>query len=133
MASLLMAACAKGQRWALPNATVMIHQPSGGYSGQTNDMTIHTKQIVRVWNALNQLYMKHTDQSIDVVEKNMDMDHFMTSEEAKAFGIIDEVIDERTLELVKDDVAMKAKIKVRVKKREEKLILVYFSSYQILS
>ncbi|CAN6866200.1 unnamed protein product [Brassica oleracea var. botrytis] len=111
MASLLLAAGAKGQRRALPNASVMIHQPSGGYSGQAKDMTIHTKQIVRVWDALNQLYVKHTGQSLDVIEKNMDRDHFMSPEEAKAFGIIDEVIDERPLELVKDAVGGESKDK----------------------
>lgn len=104
MASLLLAAGAKGQRRSLPNATVMIHQPSGGYSGQAKDLTIHTKQIVRVWDALNGLYSKHTGQPIDVVAENMDRDNFMTPQEAKAFGIIDEVIDERPLELVKDAV-----------------------------
>ncbi|KAH0934819.1 hypothetical protein HID58_011936 [Brassica napus] len=104
MASLLLAAGAKGQRRSLPNATVMIHQPSGGYSGQAKDLTIHTKQIVRVWDALNGLYSKHTGQPVDVVAENMDRDNFMTPQEAKAFGIIDEVIDERPLELVKDAV-----------------------------
>ncbi|EOA19452.1 hypothetical protein CARUB_v10001842mg [Capsella rubella] len=111
MASLLLAAGAKGQRRSLPNATVMIHQPSGGYSGQAKDITIHTKQIVRVWDALNELYVKHTGQPLDVVANNMDRDHFMTPEEAKAFGIIDEVIDERPLELVKDAVGNESKDK----------------------
>ncbi|XP_039006265.1 LOW QUALITY PROTEIN: ATP-dependent Clp protease proteolytic subunit 2, mitochondrial-like [Hibiscus syriacus] len=93
MASLLLAAGAKGERRSLPNATIMIHQPSGGYSGQAKDLTIHTKQIVRVWDALNALYSKHTGQSVDVIQKNMDRDCFMTPEEAKGFGLIDEVID----------------------------------------
>ncbi|KAJ6907890.1 ATP-dependent Clp protease proteolytic subunit 2 [Populus alba x Populus x berolinensis] len=104
MASLLLAAGAKGERKALPNATIMIHQPSGGYSGQAKDMTIHTKQIVRVWDALNQLYCKHTGQPLDVIQKNMDRDYFMTPEEAKEFGIIDDVIDQRPMTLVTDAV-----------------------------
>ncbi|CAH1434436.1 unnamed protein product [Lactuca virosa] len=83
MGSLLLAAGAKGERRSLPNATIMIHQPSGGYSGQAKDMTIHTKQIVRVWDSLNALYAKHTGQSVDVIEKNMDRDYFMTPQEAK--------------------------------------------------
>ncbi|KAE8691449.1 ATP-dependent Clp protease proteolytic subunit [Hibiscus syriacus] len=91
MASLLLAAGAKGESRSLPNATIMIHQPSCGYSGQARDLTIHTKQIVRVWDALNALYSKNTGQSVDVIQKNMDRDCFMTPEEAKEFGLIDEV------------------------------------------
>ncbi|PPD93485.1 hypothetical protein GOBAR_DD09581 [Gossypium barbadense] len=100
---------AKGERRSLPNATVMIHQPSGGYSGQAKDLTIHTKQIVRVWDALNALYSKHTGQSVDVIQKNMDRDYFMTPEEAKEFGLIDEVIDRRPMALVTDAVANETK------------------------
>ncbi|KAL8160139.1 hypothetical protein V2J09_001676 [Rumex salicifolius] len=100
MGSLLLAAGAKGERKSLPNASVMIHQPSGGYSGQAKDLTIHTKQIVRVWDSLNALYAKHTGQPVDVIEKNMDRDNFMTPKEAKEFGIIDEVIDQRPLALI---------------------------------
>nr|GMD34205.1 ATP-dependent Clp protease proteolytic subunit 2, mitochondrial-like [Ipomoea batatas] len=111
MASLLLAAGAKGERRSLPNATIMIHQPSGGYSGQAKDMTIHTKQIVRVWDALNELYSKHTWQSVDIIQKNMDRDYFMTPEEAKEFGIIDEVIDQRPLSLVTDAIAQEDKDK----------------------
>ncbi|KAF7145048.1 hypothetical protein RHSIM_Rhsim04G0166900 [Rhododendron simsii] len=102
MGSLLLAAGAKGERRSLPNATIMIHQPSGGYSGQAKDMTIHTKQIIRVWDALNELYVKHTGQPIDIIQKNMDRDYFMTPEEAKEFGIIDEVINQRPMALVAD-------------------------------
>ncbi|KAK5770831.1 ATP-dependent Clp protease proteolytic subunit 2, mitochondrial-like [Gossypium arboreum] len=109
MASLLLAAGAKGERRSLPHATIMIHQPSGGYSGQAKDLTIHTKQIVRVWDALNALYSKHTGQSVDVIQKNMDRDYFMTPEEAKEFGLIDEVIDRRPMALVTDAVANETK------------------------
>lgn len=105
MASLLLAAGAKGERRSLPNATIMIHQPSGGYSGQAKDISIHTKQIVRVWDSLNALYVKHTGQSLELIEKNMDRDYFMTPDEAKEFGIIDKVIDQRPMALVTDAVA----------------------------
>ncbi|KAL6351244.1 hypothetical protein AAG906_031830 [Vitis piasezkii] len=111
MGSLLLAAGAKGERRALPNATIMIHQPSGGYSGQAKDMTIHTKQIIRVWDSLNALYAKHTGQSLDIIQKNMDRDYFMTPEEAKEFGIIDEVIDQRPMALVTDAVGNEGKDK----------------------
>ncbi|KAK4400213.1 ATP-dependent Clp protease proteolytic subunit, mitochondrial [Sesamum angolense] len=111
MASLLLAAGAKGERRSLPNATIMIHQPSGGYSGQAKDISIHTKQIIRVWDALNALYCKHTGQPLDIIQKNMDRDYFMTAEEAKEFGIIDEVINERPLALVTDVVADESKDK----------------------
>lgn len=104
MGSLLLAAGAKGERRALPNATIMVHQPSGGYSGQAKDITIHTKQIVRVWDTLNGLYAKHTGMDIEQIQKHMDRDYFMTPEEAKEFGIIDEVIDQRPMTLVTDAV-----------------------------
>lgn len=105
MASLLLAAGAKGERRSLPNATVMIHQPSGGYSGQAKDISIHTQQIIRIWDSLNALYTKHTGQPLEVIEKNMDRDYFMTAQEAKEFGIIDEVMDVRPINLVTDAVA----------------------------
>ncbi|KAK4754519.1 hypothetical protein SAY87_002623 [Trapa incisa] len=111
MGSLLLAAGAKGERKALPNATIMIHQPSGGYSGQAKDMTIHTKQIVRIWDSLNSLYAKHTGQTIDVIQKHMDRDYFMTPEEAKEFGLIDDVIDQRPISLVTDAVLEETKDK----------------------
>ncbi|KAH7547547.1 hypothetical protein FEM48_Zijuj01G0321400 [Ziziphus jujuba var. spinosa] len=111
MGSLLLAAGTKGERRSLPNATVMVHQPSGGYSGQAKDMTIHTKQIVRVWDSLNALYSKHTGQSVEIIQKNMDRDYFMTPEEAKEFGIIDEVIDQRPMALVTDAVGNEGKDK----------------------
>ncbi|KAG5554090.1 hypothetical protein RHGRI_011833 [Rhododendron griersonianum] len=111
MGSLLLAAGAKGERRALRNSTIMIHQPSGGYSGQAVNMTIHTKQIIRVWDKLNELYAKHTGQPIDIIQKNMDRDYFMTPEEAKEFGIIDEILDKRPMALVADAVGDKGKDK----------------------
>ncbi|KAL6566282.1 hypothetical protein OROGR_001897 [Orobanche gracilis] len=112
MASLLLtAAGAKGERRSLPNTTIMIHQPSGGYSGQAKDISIHTKQIIRVWDALNDLYCKHTGQPLEIVQKNMDRDYFMTPQDAKEFGIIDEVFNERPITLVADAVADEAKDK----------------------
>ena len=120
MASLLLAAGAKGERRSLPNATVMIHQPSGGYSGQAKDITIHTKQIVRVWDSLNALYSKHTGQPVDVIEKNMDRDNFLTPEEAKEFGLIDEVIDQRPMALVTDAVSNETKDDKNSKESKDK-------------
>ncbi|CAN1812331.1 ATP-dependent Clp protease proteolytic subunit 2, mitochondrial [Linum perenne] len=100
MGSLLLTAGAKGERRALPNSTIMIHQPSGGYSGQAKDMTIHTQYIIRVWDNLNGLYAKHTGQPIDVIAKNMDRDNFMTPEEAKEFGLIDEIAEPKAMDLL---------------------------------
>ncbi|CAN1325496.1 ATP-dependent Clp protease proteolytic subunit 2, mitochondrial [Linum perenne] len=91
---------AKGERRALPNSTIMIHQPSGGYSGQAKDMTIHTQYIIRVWDNLNGLYAKHTGQPIDVIAENMDRDNFMTPEEAKEFGLIDEIAEPKAMDLL---------------------------------
>ena len=83
-------------------------------------MTIHTKQIVRIWDSLNALYSKHTRQSIEVIQKNMDRDYFMTPEEAKEFGIIDEVIDERPMSLVTDAVGKEGKEGKEVKEKSSK-------------
>ncbi|KAL9270456.1 ATP-dependent Clp protease proteolytic subunit 2, mitochondrial-like protein [Drosera capensis] len=92
---LLLASGTKGKRAALPHATIMIHQPSGGFRGQAKDMSIHTQHIIRMWDTLNGLYVKYTGQPIDIIKKNMDRDYFMTPDEAKEFGIIDEVIHKR--------------------------------------
>ncbi|KAL9296278.1 hypothetical protein ACSQ67_022174 [Phaseolus vulgaris] len=100
-----------GERRALPNATIMIHQPSGGFSGQAKNIAVHAKQIVRVWDSLNELYAKHTGKSVDVIQSNMDADNFMTPQEAKEFGIIDEVIDQRPIALVSDAVGNEEKDK----------------------
>ncbi len=95
MGSLLLAAGAKGLRFSLPNARIMIHQPSGGFTGQATDIEIHAKEIISIKHRLNQIYVKHTGKSIKAVESNMERDNFMSPGEAKKFGIIDEVIVSR--------------------------------------
>ncbi|KAK8449224.1 hypothetical protein SEVIR_7G183200v4 [Setaria viridis] len=104
MASLLLAAGARGERRALPNARVMIHQPSGGASGQASDIAIHAKEILKVRDRLNKIYAKHTGQAIDRIEQCMERDMFMDPEEAHDWGLIDEVIEHRPVSLVSDAV-----------------------------
>ncbi len=95
MGSLLLTAGSPGMRYALPNSRIMIHQPSGGYSGQATDIEIHAKEILSLKARLNQMYVKHTGQKISVIEKNMERDNFMSADQAKEFGLIDHVIDRR--------------------------------------
>ena len=95
MGSLLLQAGAPGKRFALPNARIMIHQPSGGYSGQATDIEIHTKEILKIKKKLNNIYVKHTGQKLSVIEKNMERDNFMSAEEALKFGLIDKIITSR--------------------------------------
>ena len=95
MGSLLLTAGAKGQRYALPNARVMMHQPSGGAQGQAADIEIQAREIIATRARLNEIYAQHTGQTLAKIEKNMDRDTFMTPEEAKTFGIIDDVIVSR--------------------------------------
>jgi ATP-dependent Clp protease protease subunit len=95
MGSLLLTAGAKGKRFCLPNARVMIHQPSGGYQGQATDIEIHAREVLAVKARLNAIYAKHTGQPLDKVEESMERDNFMTPEKAKEFGLIDEVVDKR--------------------------------------
>jgi ATP-dependent Clp protease protease subunit len=95
MGSLLLAAGARGKRYSLPNSRIMIHQPSGGFQGQTTDIQIHAKEMLAVRQRLNEIYVHHTGQKIDVIENAMERDNFMTPEDAKAFGLIDEVVDKR--------------------------------------
>jgi ATP-dependent Clp protease protease subunit len=97
MGSLLLAAGEKGLRIALPNARIMVHQPSGGFRGQASDIERHAEDIIATKRRLNEIYVKHTGQPYDRVEKTLDRDHFMTAEEAKAFGIVDRVYEKREL------------------------------------
>ena len=95
MGSLLLTAGAKGKRYSLPNSKVMIHQPSGGFQGQATDIEIHAKEILSTRSRLNEIYVKHTGQKLDKIEKAMERDNFMTPEEALSFGLIDEVVEKR--------------------------------------
>jgi ATP-dependent Clp protease protease subunit len=93
MGSLLLAAGAKGKRSALPNARIMIHQPSGGFQGQATDIAIHAKETLRVKARLNEIYAHHTGKAVDKIEHDMERDNFMSSQEAVEYGIIDKVIE----------------------------------------
>ena len=95
MGAFLLAAGAKGKRIALPNSEIMIHQPSGGFRGQATDIQIHAENILRIKNNLNTILAEKTGQPIDVVREACERDNFMSAEEAKAFGIIDNVIYKR--------------------------------------
>ena len=95
MGSLLLTAGAKGKRYSLPNSKIMIHQPSGGFQGQATDVEIHAKEILSTRSRLNEIYVKHTGQKLDKIEKAMERDNFMTPEEALSFGLIDEVVEKR--------------------------------------
>ena len=92
MGALLLAAGAKGKRFALPNARIMIHQPWGGVQGAASDISIQAKEILRLRDKINEILVKHTGQSMDKVQKDTDRDFFMSADESKAYGIIDEVI-----------------------------------------
>lgn len=95
MGSLLLAGGEAGMRFATPNARVMVHQPSGGFQGQASDIERHAEDIVKMKRRLNEIYVKHTGQKYEVIEKTLDRDHFMTANEAKDFGIIDHVYEKR--------------------------------------
>ena len=92
MGSFLLAAGAKGKRYALPHSRVMIHQPLAGFQGQATDIEIHTKEILKTRDTLNELYSKHTGQPVDKIKNDTDRDNFMSSAQAKEYGIIDEVL-----------------------------------------
>ena len=95
MGSLLLTCGEKGRRFALPNARVMIHQPSGGFQGQATDMEIHVKEILAIKKRLNQIYVEQTGKNLKEIEEAMERDNFMTAEEALKFGLIDAVVQKK--------------------------------------
>jgi len=98
MGSLLLAAGAKNKRFALPNSRIMVHQPSGGFQGQASDIERHAKEIISLRSRLNEIYVSHTGKDLKTIENALDRDTFMTSEDAKKFGLIDKVVEKRELE-----------------------------------
>jgi ATP-dependent Clp protease protease subunit len=97
MGSLLLAAGEKGLRICLPNSRVMVHQPSGGFRGQASDIERHAEDIIATKKRLNEIYVKHTGQPYERIERTLDRDHFMSAEEAHAFGLVDRVYEKRDL------------------------------------
>jgi ATP-dependent Clp protease protease subunit len=95
MGSLLLTAGAKGMRFALPNARILVHQPSGGFQGQASDIERHAEDIIKMKRRLNEIYVKHTGQGMETIERTLDRDYFMTAGEAKDFGLIDKVLTDR--------------------------------------
>jgi len=95
MGSLLLTAGAAGMRFSLPNSRVMVHQPSGGYQGQATDIMIHAQETQKLKTRLNEIYVKHTGQTLKKVEAALERDNFMSPEEAKEWGLIDEIVENR--------------------------------------
>ena len=95
MASFLLASGQKGKRFSLPNSRIMVHQPSAGFQGQATDIEIHANEVLSLKKRLNEIYSKHTGQSVDEIKIALERDNFMTSENAKSFGLIDKVVDKR--------------------------------------
>jgi ATP-dependent Clp protease protease subunit len=98
MGSLLLAAGETGMRFALPNARIMVHQPSGGYQGQVTDILIHAREVESLKRRLNEIYEKHTGKDYKAIEEALERDNFMTADVAKAFGIVDQVMDKRPVD-----------------------------------
>ena len=96
MGSFLLAAGAKGKRFSLPNSRIMVHQPSAGFQGQATDIEIHANEVLSLKKRLNEIYSKHTGKSVEEIKSALERDNFMTSEVAKAFGLIDEVVEKRS-------------------------------------
>jgi len=101
--SMLLMSGAPGKRFALPNAKIMVHQPSGGFHGQASDVAIHAEEILSTRARLNAIYVKHTNQKVEVIEKAMERDTFMTAEEAVEFGLVDSVVEGHELSIDADD------------------------------
>ena len=95
MGSFLLTAGAKGKRFSLPNSRIMVHQPSAGFQGQATDIEIHANEVLSLKKRLNEIYSKHTGQSVDKIKLALERDNFMTAENAKSFGLIDKVVDKR--------------------------------------
>ena len=95
MGSLLLTSGEKGKRYALPNARIMVHQPSGGFQGQASDIEIHAREILSIRRRLNEIYVHHTGQPIEAIEEALERDRFLTPEDAREFGLIDEVVKQR--------------------------------------
>ena len=97
MGSLLLTAGAEGKRYSLPNSRIMVHQPSGGAQGQATDIEIQAKEILSLRKRLNEIYVKHTGQKLKAIEEALERDRFMNPEEAKAFGLIDEIVEKKPI------------------------------------
>jgi len=95
MGSLLLAGGAKGKRYALPNARIMVHQPSGGFQGQATDIEVHAQEILKIRARLNEIYSVHTGQPVDAIAEALERDRFYTADEARDFGLIDQVVEKR--------------------------------------
>ena len=96
MGSFLLAAGTKGKRFSLPNSRIMVHQPSAGFQGQATDIEIHANEVLSLKKRLNEIYSKHTGKSVDEIKLALERDNFMTSDIAKSFGLIDEVVEKRS-------------------------------------
>ena len=105
MASLLLCAGEKGMRYVLPNARVMLHQPSGGFQGQASDIERHAEDIIKMKRRFNEAYVHHTGQDYDTIERTLDRDYFMSAEDSRKFGLVDEVISRRQASEGKSDSA----------------------------
>jgi len=96
MGSFLLAAGSTGRRFSLPNSRIMVHQPSAGFQGQATDIEIHAKEVLSLKKRLNEIYSKHTGKTVDEIKSALERDNFMTSDVAKSFGLIDEVVEKRS-------------------------------------
>ena len=96
MGSLLLTAGAPGMRFSLPNSRIMVHQPSGGYQGQATDIMIHAEETLKLKRRLNEIYVRHTGQTLENVEAALERDNFMAPEDAKEWGLIDEIVESRS-------------------------------------